>query len=541
MLSFMITLTNLSICYGEQLLFNDANLILHEGNRYGITGANGVGKSTFLKLIAGDIPPTEGTITIPARLRVGFLKQDQFLHDDLRIIDVVIQGRKILWDALQERDALIKSGASDTKTGYRLLALEDTIAEQDGYRAESRSEMLLAGLGIARENHKKPLKMLSGGFRLRVLLARALFDNPDILLLDEPTNYLDIASIAWLERYLIDTFSGLLLFISHDHAFMNRVATHILDIDYAEIRHYVGNYDRFETEKKAVVERKVHERDYIQKKIARMQAFVDRFRASTKSRQAKSREKMIERIEMPTVEQSSRQAPAFVFTQQRPSGQQVVVIKQLCKQFGAQQVLQRVNITVKRGEHIAIVGKNGIGKSTLLKIITGHLQADSGTYTWGHEIQIAYFPQEQHDLQQSRLSVYEWLSRHTPANASSALYAMLGRMLFDQNDCKKPVSALSGGELARLKFAQIILEKPNVLILDEPTNHLDMESCDALAQALKTYPGTIIAVSHDRHFMHHFAQRIITIHERGVDDFVGTYDEYIRSRGTTLLGIASRI
>lgn len=537
----MIALTHLSMCYGPQILFNDVELLLQPGNRYGITGANGVGKSTFLRLIAGDEAPAEGTITIPERLRIGFLKQDQFLHDELRIIDVVIQGRLPLWHALQERDNILASGACDSKTGYRLLALEETIAEHDGYRAESTATMLLSGLGIAREDQQKPLKMLSGGFRLRVLLARALFDNPDILLLDEPTNYLDIASIAWLERYLIEEFSGLLLFISHDHAFMNRVATHILDIDYGEIRQYVGNYDAFNREKQAVVERKLHERDYLQKKIARMKTFVDRFRASTKARQAKSREKMIDRIEMPNMESSSRRAPSFAFTQQRPSGQQALVIKNVAKRFGEKQILNKVTVSIKRGEHIAIVGKNGIGKSTLLKIITDNLAADSGTYTWGHEITRAYFPQEHISMARSSLSVYDWLSQHTPREASSALYGMLGRMLFDQHDFNKPVSALSGGELARLKFAQIMLEKPNVLILDEPTNHLDMESSDALAQALRTYPGTIIVVSHDRYFMQHFAQRIITIHERGIDDFLGTYDDYIASRGTHLLGIVTRV
>ena len=531
----MISLTQLSMCYGPQLLFTDVDLLLQPGNRYGITGANGAGKSTLLRLLAGEETPAGGTI-------VMYLKQDQFVHDDHRIIDVVLQGRPALWVALQERDQLLASEKVDAATGYRLLELEEIIERQDGYRAESRANMLLSGLGIDLKNHDKPLKLLSGGFKLRVLLARSLFDNPEILLLDEPTNYLDIASIGWLESYLIQDFKGLLLFISHDHAFMNRVATHVLDIDYGEVRLYFGNYDKFVKEKQLVMERKMNERDYVQRKIARMRVFVDRFRASAaKAKQASSREKMIDKIEMPNVEATSRCAPGFAFVQQRTAGQQVLTVKNVAKDFGEKKVLNKVSFSIKKGEHVAFLGKNGMGKSTLLKIITDHLKPDAGMYEWGYETYRAYFPQEQEDIIGSGMTTFSWLSANTTRQSDSAIYGMLGKMLFDQHDFNKPVSALSGGEMARLKFAQLMLMQPNVLILDEPTNHLDLESCDALANSLRDYPGTIIAVSHDRHFVQKFAKRIITLHERGIDDFLGTYEEYETGRGTQLFGIAKRV
>jgi ATPase subunit of ABC transporter with duplicated ATPase domains len=530
------------MCYGAQLLFDDVTLLLQPGNRYGITGANGAGKSTLLRLIAGEEAASEGTITMPKNARVGYLKQDQFVHDDCRIIDVVIQGRQPLWKALQERDQLLLSKKDDMHTGYRLLELEEIIGGNDGYRAESVARMLLSGLGIREGDHERSLRMLSGGFKLRVLLARALFDNPDVLLLDEPTNYLDIASIAWLESYLMHDFMGLLLFISHDHAFMSRVATSILDVDYGEIRLYHGNYDAFVKEKRAVVERKMNERNYIERKVAKMRVFVEKFRASAaRSKQALSREKAVEKIDIPNVEATSRQAPAFMFMQQRPSGEHVLTVKNVMKSFGGVCVLNKITLAVKRGERIALLGKNGMGKSTLLKIITNHLKADAGIHEWGYEAHCAYFPQEQDDIIRSNMTVFAWLSAHTERQSESSLYGALSRMLFDKHDFAKRVTALSGGELARLKFAQIILAKPNVLILDEPTNHLDLESCDALAQALCDYPGTIIAVSHDRYFVQRFAKRIITLHERGIDDFVGTYEEYEATRESRLLGVVKRV
>lgn len=538
----MISLTKLAMCYGSQLLFDDVTLLLQPCNRYGITGANGAGKSTLLRLIADEESPTEGSIVFPKNSRIGYLKQDQFLHDDHCVIDVVIQGRDSLWKALQERKKLLATKKTDAATGYRLFELEEIIEHNDGYRAESLASTLLLGLGISETEQYDDLKKLSGGFKLRVLLARALFNNPDILLLDEPTNYLDIASIAWLESYLIHDFRGLLLFISHDHSFLNNLATHILDIDYGEIRQYFGNYDAFNKEKQLVIERKMHEQDYIQKKIARMNVFVEKFRASaTKARQAKSHEKKIQKIEIPNVETSSRQAPHFSFIQQRPSGQHVLTVKQLTKSFATKHVLNKITFNIKRSERIALVGKNGMGKSTLLKIITGNLSADAGMYEWGYETHYAYFPQEQDDIVRSNLTVLEWLTLHAPRESESALYSNLSKMLFDKHDFNKPVSALSGGELARLKFALIIILKPNILILDEPTNHLDLESCDALAHALAHYPGTIISVSHDRYFIQKFAQRIITLHEHGMDDFLGAYQDYERQRESKLFGIVKRV
>lgn len=523
----MIIIHNLSMAHGNRVLFGDVNLVLGGNKRYGLVGANGTGKSTFLRLLAKEEAPSDGTVTFPNKMRIGWLKQDQFKYEHDLVLNVVLRGKRELWAAMEEKNQLLK-GTIGEKEGYRLSELEDVIAEHDGYSAESVAEQLLIGLGITQEHHYEPLSMLSGGFKLRVLLAQALFDDPDILLLDEPNNYLDVVSIAWLETYLMHTFKGLLLFTSHDHSFLNTIATHILDVDYGEIREYVGNYDAFLKAKTLVVEQKQHQREHMEKKIARIRIFVERFRASpSKSSQALARERQIEKMELPDVERSSRRAPSLRFVQERPSGKEVLRVSKIRKSFGEKMVLKNVSFAVHRGDKIAIIGQNGIGKSTLLKILMGLLPADHGTYEWGHETHISYFAQEHNEMSHDATLAVDWLGNHTTNMLTPQLRQALGGVLFTGDDAYKKVCNLSGGEISRLLCAKIMLEKNNVLIFDEPTNHLDIESREALAKAIKEFVGTVLVVSHDRHFVAQVATRIVALSKDSMIDFQGGYDDYI--------------
>ena len=524
----MIIINKLSMTYGQRVLFADVDLILSENRRYGLVGANGTGKSTLLRIFAKEEQPTEGTLAISKDARIGWLKQDQFKYEDELVLNVVLRGKAPLWAAMQEKEQLFKQPFSE-QSGYRLAELEDIIAHNDGYSAESVAEQLLTGLGIALPDQYEPLSKLSGGYKLRVLLAQALFNNPDILLLDEPNNYLDIVTISWLEKYLKHEFNGLLIFTSHDQDFLNNLATDILDIDYGEIREYVGNYDAFLKQKQLVIEQKLHERAYMEKKIARLRVFIERFRASAaRSRQAMAREKMVEKMELPDVEKSSRRSPHFAFTCKRPSGKEVLKVQKISKSFGTRSLLKNVTFSVQRSDKIAIIGANGMGKSTLLKILMGKLPADGGTYQWGFETHIDYFAQEHHEMARTQENAFEWLSEHTHQIPTTLLRQVLGMVLFSQDDVHKKVSVLSGGEITRLLFAKSILDKGNILVLDEPTNHLDIESREALAQALKTYEGTILAVSHDRHFICAFATRIIALSAQGIIDYQGSYTDYLK-------------
>jgi ATPase subunit of ABC transporter with duplicated ATPase domains len=505
--------------------------VLSGAHRYGLVGANGTGKTTLLRLLAGEEAASEGSISFPKKARIGWLKQDQFRYEDEIVLNVVLHGKMVLWNAWEEQKKLLKE-LDSPQYAYRLAELEDIIAYHDGYMAEAVAQKLLIGLGIKEEQQYQTLGELSGGFKLRVLLAQALFNNPDILVLDEPNNYLDITSIEWLKDYLKNKFRGLLIFTSHDHYFLNSLATHILDIDYGEIREYVGNYDQFLRQKQGIIEQKMHERSYKEKKIAQLRVFIERFRASpSRSRQALSREKMVEKIEMPDIEKSSRRSPHFHFSLQRASGKEVLKVKKISKNFDGTPVLKNVSFVVERGEKIAIIGQNGVGKSTLLKIIAGQLGACHGTYEWGYETHVSYFAQEHHEMARDSTTMYDWLNNHTTHIPTSVLRQTLGAVLFSQEDIHKKVCVLSGGEIARLICARIMLEKGNVLILDEPTNHFDIESRSALAQAICTYPGTVIVVSHDRHFIAAIANRIIALSPEGMLDFHGTYGEWEKEFG----------
>lgn len=524
----MISFIDFGMHYGAKLLFEDVNAQIFPGNRYAVVGANGTGKSTLLRLMMGEETPSLGEIQIPKDASVGWVKQDHFRYDDQRILDVVIQGKKALWDAMQKKEALLDGEWTD-EAAKLLSYCEETIAHEDGYMAESVAHILLEGLGLPLSYHEKTMKTLSGGYKMRVLLAQALFESPDILLLDEPTNHLDIMTIQWLEEYLINEYKGLLIFVSHDIKFLNNVATKILDIDYGEIREYSGNYTFFLNKKHEVVEQKLKETQSVEVKIQRMQKFVDRFKAkATKARQAQSRVKMIEKMEMPDVKKSSRVSPYLSFTCKRPSGKQVMKVTDIAKAFGEKQVLDGVNLKINRGEKVAIIGHNGIGKSTLLKICLDKLASDRGEVEWGYETHVAYLAQDTHEMLKEDVSVEEWLSHERSEVSSSVIRSVLGQVLFSNDEVEKSVLQISGGEGTRLLLANMMLLKPNVLVLDEPTNHLDVESIESLSKALQQYDGTMILVSHDRHFVEKIATRIIAITEEGIKDFTGSYSEYLK-------------
>jgi ATPase subunit of ABC transporter with duplicated ATPase domains len=529
----MIAVSDLSKSYGPQTLFEGVSVQFNPGNRYGLVGANGSGKSTFLRILGGEEPPSSGTIAIPKRLKLGVLKQDHFRYESMPILEVAMMGNHDVWEAMVEKERMLAhSDAESEFDAERYSELEELILHHDGYTLEARAGEVLEGLGIPTEVHRQPLSSLSGGFKLRVLLGQVLASEPDCLLLDEPTNHLDILSIRWLEKFL-ESYKGTALVISHDHRFLDNICTHIVDVDYATITLYPGNYTAFAAAKVADRERKEAEIDKQEKQIADHQAFVDRFRAkATKARQAQSKIKMIERIVIERLPRSSRRYPIFKFKQVRPSGRQVLELAGIAKSYGDKKVLEGVSLTVQRGDRLAIIGPNGIGKSTLLKIAVGDVEAGAGKMEWGYETHQGYFSQDHTEIKAGgRQSVEAWLWEAVPGEPIGFVRGNLGQVLFSGDEVKKAVGSLSGGEAARLVFCRLSVTKPNVLILDEPTNHLDLEAIEALVEGLKAYDGTLIFVSHDRWFVSQLANRVLEISPRGIQDFAGTYDEYLERLG----------
>ena len=527
----MISVSNLGKVFGAQILFESVAFQLNSGDRYGLVGANGSGKSTLLKMLSSEEPASEGTISIPKRLRLGILRQDHFAFEQERIIDVAMMGNADLWRAMAEKERILET-AEENFDAERYSELEDVILRHDGYSAEARAGEILEGLGIETELHLQPLSTLSGGFKLRVLLAQTLSAQPEALFLDEPTNHLDILSIRWLEKFL-QSFSGVVVVISHDHRFLDNVSTHILDVDYQTVTLYKGDYTSFVEQKVAQRERKEKDIGKRQKEIAHHQAFVDRFRAkATKARQAKSKQKVLDRIVIEPLPMSSRRYPRFRFDQERPSGREALKIEGVSKAFGDNKVLEDVSLTVERGDRLAVIGPNGIGKSTLLKIAMGELEPDQGSVEWGYEARPGYFAQDHHELlQPARATVESWLWDICPGETIGFVRGQLAAVLFSKDEVEKRLGALSGGEATRLVFARLAVEKANVLVLDEPTNHLDLEAIEALVHGLRAYPGTLIVVSHDRWFVAQLADRIVEITPSGIRDYRGTYDEYVIACG----------
>lgn len=525
----MLTLSQLAKSYGPRTLFANTSLELRSGIRYGLVGANGSGKTTLLRILAGDEPASDGSIVAPKEARFGVLRQDRFLDDSRRIIDVAMMGDEPVWCALDELRTLESDAAADPT---RIANLDEYVRAHEGYALRSRAGQVLAGLGISADIQERALGTLSGGFKLRVLLAQVLLSRPDVMLLDEPTNHLDILSIRWLEKFLAE-YRGCAVIISHDRRFLDHVVSRILDVDYETITEYVGNYTEHVRQKNAFREQQEALIAKQEKLRADKLAFVERFRyKATKARQAQSRVKQIERIEIEELPRSTRRYPHFSFVPVRPSGKDVLTVDSVCKAYGAHRVLNRVSLLVRRNERVAIIGPNGIGKSTLLKSAIGLLPVDSGTITWGHEAKVGYFAQDHAEsLGNPDTTLLDWLWRFCADQPESWVRGQLGHALFSGDDAKKTIAALSGGEAARLVFARIALEQPNVLVLDEPTNHLDFEAIEMLVKALEQFDGTVILVSHDRWFVSQVATRIIELLPDGYRDFPGTFEEYLNHCG----------
>jgi ATPase subunit of ABC transporter with duplicated ATPase domains len=533
----MLDIRDLGMAHGKKSLFQNVNLILLPPKRYGVTGANGTGKSTFLKILARQEESTAGTVEKAKSLSIGILKQDHFRYEENRLIDVVIRGNTTLWDAMVEKEHLFTKPEFTEADGYRLSELEEIIMHENGYEAESIAKDLLKGLGIVAKYHEGPLSALSGGYKLRVLLAQVLFQKPDIMLLDEPTNHLDILTIGWLEQFLISNFKGLLVFISHDRGFLNNLSTNILDIDYDTITDYVGNYDKFVFAKEEGLRLKQSELKNQEKRIEALQGFVDRFGAkASKASQAASRQKMIDRIELVEIKDSNISKPFFNFIPERPSSRAVLKVDNLHKKFDERILLTKVSFSLNRGDKCAVIGPNGIGKSTLLKILLDQLKGDQGEFAWAENAKIGYFAQDYRTQLPPQDSILNWIENIVVSPAQETRKA-LGQALFKGTDIDKKIAMLSGGESARLVLVKMILEKNNVLILDEPTNHLDLESIDALVEAIKKFPGTVLFVSHNRYFIDHISTRVLALTEQhGVQNYLGNYHDYLAQYGQDYLG-----
>jgi ATPase subunit of ABC transporter with duplicated ATPase domains len=530
----MISVTSVSMRFGSKVLFEDVTTTFSAGRRYGLTGPNGAGKSTFMKLLTGEQPPQRGTVSRPDKL--GVLRQDQFAFDEFRVVDTVIMGNARLWSALQERETLYaKSDLTDAE-GMRLGELEGIVGDEDGYEAESNAAILLQGLDIPDALHGRRMAELQGGQKVRVLLAQALFGRPEALLLDEPTNHLDLDSIHWLREFLL-RYEGTLIVISHDRHFLNGICTHIADIDYQTIITYTGGYDDMVIAKTQIRSRVEAENAQREKKIAQLQDFIARFSAGTRASQVTSRKKEVERLQTTELARSNIQRPYIRFTMNRPSGRVALEAKGVAKAFGERRVISDFAAIVNRGEKIVLVGRNGVGKTTMLKALMADAPGipaaaadiDAGAVRWGHEVAIGYFPQDHTGAIEKGLTAVEWLHRFDPDASRQDIHGLLGQMLFSGEEGLKPTEALSGGETARLLFCRIMLQKPNVLVLDEPTNHLDLESINALNVALQKYEGTVFLVTHDEDLMEEVGTRVWHFDGRRIEDFKGTYEEYAAS------------
>src|ERR1700760_1435036 len=529
----MLSMNNVSMRFGPRVLFEDATATFMAGRRYAITGPNGAGKSTLMKILTGDQEPTTGSVTRPKRL--GILRQDQFAFDEFRVIDTVIMGNAALWKALQERDALYEKPHDQLTDddGMRLGELEGVIGEEGGYTAESDAGALLDGLGIESDLHERKMGELQGGQKVRVLLAQALFGTPTALLLDEPTNYLDLDSIHWLQDFLLH-FEGTLITISHDRHFLNSVCTHIADIDYQTIITYTGGYDEMVLAKTQIRSRLESQNEQREKKIAQLNEFIARFSAGTRSSQVTSRKKEVERLQTTELARSNIARPFIRFDMLRPSGKHILEFEGVTKGYGDQQVVKDFSGSVMRGEKVCLMGRNGLGKTTLLKSLLSGLpdlvekdfRLDGGVVKWGAEAQVGYFPQDVSGLIDKGTTVAEWLHGFDPQASNEDIRGILGQMLFRGEEGLKPTDALSGGEAARLIFCRLMMQKPNILALDEPTNHLDLESINALNIALQRYEGTVLLVTHDHDLIDEVATRIWHFDGSAVEDFKGPYSEW---------------
>lgn len=524
--------SNVTMQFGSKPLFENISVKFGGGNRYGLIGANGSGKSTFMKILGGDLMPTAGNVSCDPNERIGKLRQDQFAFEKFSVLDTVIMGHDELWQVKQERDRIYALPEMSEEDGYKVADLEVQYGEMDGYTAEARAGELLLGVGIPMEQHYGPMSEIAPGWKLRVLLAQALFSNPDILLLDEPTNNLDIDTIRWLEQVLNERDSTMII-ISHDRHFLNMVCTHMADLDYGELRIYPGNYDEYMTAATQARERLLADNAKKKAQIAELQSFVSRFSANaSKSRQATSRAKQIDKIKLDEVKASSRQNPFIRFEQDKKLFRNALEVEALTKGFDNGPLFRDLNLMLEVGEKLAVLGTNGVGKTTLLKTLVGDLTPESGTVKWSENTRIGYYAQDHAEDFDNDLSVFDWMSQwKQEGDDEQAVRSILGRLLFSQDEIKKPAKVLSGGEKGRMLFGKLMMQRPNILIMDEPTNHLDMESIESLNMALEAYQGTLIFVSHDREFVSSLATRVLEITPEKTIDFSGSYEDYLRSKG----------
>jgi ATPase subunit of ABC transporter with duplicated ATPase domains len=529
----MLTASNVAIQFGAKPLFEGVTVKFSDGNRYGLIGANGCGKSTLLKILGGELEQSVGEVSLHAGMRLG--KLNQFGYEDERVLDVVMQGHREMWQAMTERDRIYANPEATDADYMKAAELEGKFAEYGGYTAEARAAAILLDAGISEALHNGPMREVAPGLKLRVLLAQALFSKPDVLLLDEPTNNLDIHSIHWLER-ILNEYDATMIIISHDRHFLNQVCTHIADLDYQQLRIYPGNYDDFmlaSTQARARVEAanaKAKER------ISDLQEFVRRFSANaSKARQATSRRKAIEKIKIEEVRPSSRQNPYIRFEQEKKLYRSAVTVEKLNFSYPGTNipVLTDINFHIEAGERIAVIGPNGIGKTTLMRVLAGELTPNSGHITWVENAQRGYMPQDPQAEFADHTDLFNWMSVWTgKADDEQIIRATLGRLLFSGDETKKSVKVLSGGEKGRMIYGKLMLTRPNVLLMDEPTNHMDMETIESLQIGLEKYPGTLLFVSHDRQFVDGLATRIIEIKPGGtIADFAGSYEEYLKSQG----------
>ena len=538
----MLVAANITMQFGAKPLFENVNVKFGEGYRYGLIGANGAGKSTFMKILCGALEPSAGNVSKDVHERMAYLKQDQFAYEDMRVLDVVMMGHEELWSAIQERDAIYANPEATEDDYMKAAELEGKVGEYDGYTAEARAGELLLGVGIPTEQHDGPMSEVAPGWKLRVLLCQALFANPDILLLDEPTNNLDINTIRWLEDVLNNRDSTMII-ISHDRHFLNQVCTHMADLDYGKITTYAGNYDDFMEAAQQARERQSAANAKAKERIAELQTFVRRFSANaSKAKQATSRMKLIDKLKPEDVKPSSRQYPwiRFEYDEKQKLHRQAVEIENLTFAYegGERKIFDNLSITINGGEKIAVIGENGVGKTTFLKLLMGELQPQYGTLKWAEKAKPGYYAQDHSAEFAGTQSLTDWIVGYARASIEEGgdletlVRGTLGRLLFSGEEQKKSVNVISGGEQGRMLFGKLMLQRPNVLVMDEPTNHLDMESIEALNSGLEKFPGTLIFVSHDREFVSSLATRVFEIKGDGkIVDYLGGYEDYLSSLG----------
>ncbi len=527
----MISARNITLAYGKRVLFDEVNINFIKGNCYGVIGANGAGKSTFLKILSGEIEPNKGTVEITPGERMAVLKQNQFEFDESTVLNTVLMGHKRLWNVMHERDAIYAKADFTEEDGMKAGELEGEFGEMGGYEAESNAGSLLSSLGVKEEMHQNLMKDIPGTFKVRVLLAQALFGNPDILLLDEPTNGLDIETIGWLENFLAD-YENIVLVVSHDRHFLDTICTHVADVDRSKIKTFTGNYT-FWYESSQLISRQINDKNKKnEEKRKDLLDFIARFSANaSKSKQATSRKKALEKLTIEEIEPSNRKYPGIIFQPQREVGNQILNVEHLSKSVNGRKLFDKVNFSINKGEKIAFLSRDPLAVTDFFEIITGNMKADTGKFEWGTTITKAYLPQENQEFFTEGLTLMDWLRQYIPPHVTDAdepfIRGFLGKMLFSGDDIQKKTNVLSGGEKVRCMLSRMMLQNPNVVILDQPTNHLDLESIQSFNEGCQTFPGVVMITSHDHTFMQTVANRIIELTPKGIIDRLMTFDEYM--------------